>query len=142
MKKKFFVTSKDKEDWLSYTRNPKDIHSKEENNKKKYNENFFSKSLDLHGLSLDEDNKVTKNFITEFSEKGYRKLIIITGKGLRSKVDNDPYRSKKMNILKNSVPEYIKNNIELNNKVFKISKADLKDGGEGALYIFLKTIKE
>ena len=140
MKKKFFVTSKDKEDWLSYTRNPKDIHSKEENNKKKYNENFFSKSLDLHGLSLDEANKVTKNFITECSEKGYRKLIIITGKGLRSKKYEDPYVSDKTSILKNSIPDYISNDPDLFNIVDKISKADQKDGGEGAIYVFLKKL--
>ena len=142
MKKKFFVTSKDKEDWLSYTRNPKDIHSKEENNKKKYNENFFSKSLDLHGLSLDEANKVTKNFITECSEKGYRKLIIITGKGLRSKKYEDPYVSDKTSILKNSIPDYIYNDPDLSTIVDKISKAEQKDGGDGAIYVFLKkTIK-
>tara|TARA_B100002052_G_C15572378_1_gene458398 strand:- start:114 stop:536 length:423 start_codon:yes stop_codon:yes gene_type:complete len=140
VKKKSFVTPKDKEDWLSYIKNPKDIYNKEKNNKKK--ENLFSKILDLHGLSLDEANKVTKNFITKCSEKGYRKLIIITGKGLRSKKYEDPYVSDKTSILKNSIPDYIYNDPDLSTIVDKISKAEQKDGGDGAIYVFLKkTIK-
>ena len=140
MKKKFFVTPKDKEDWLSYIKNPKDIHNKEKYNKKKDKENFFTKRLDLHGLSLDAANKATKNFITEFSEKGYRKLIIITGKGLISKKYEDPYVSNKTSILKNSIPDYISNDPDLSVIVDKISKAEQKDGGDGAIYVFLKKL--
>ena len=64
--------------------------------------------------------------------------MIVTGKGLRSKIFNDPYRSEKMNVLKYSVPEYIKNDESLFNKISKILTADLEDGGEGAIYVFLK----
>ena len=71
-------------------------------------------------------------------EEGCKKLIIVTGKGLRSKVYKNPYLSKQMNVLKYSVPEFIKNDKDLLSKIRKISKADLKDGGEGAFYIFLK----
>ena len=96
--------------------------------------------MDLHGLSLDAANKATKNFITEFSEKGYRKLIIITGKGLRSKKYEDPYVSNKTSILKNSIPDYISNDPDLSVIVDKISKAEQKDGGDGAIYVFLKKL--
>ena len=141
MKKKSFITPKDKKDWFEFTTQPVKLYDKDSSFEKN-NINEETRKLDLHGYTLDQANYEVRKFIEKSFQDRVRKLIIITGKGLRSKVDNDPYRSKKMNILKNSVPEYIKNNIELNNKVFKISKADLKDGGEGALYIFLKTIKE
>jgi DNA-nicking Smr family endonuclease len=141
VKKKSFLTSKDKKDWLNFIKQPKNLHDKdsfvEKNNIKKE-----IRKLDLHGQTLDQANLAVKKFIEQSFQDKVGKLIIITGKGLRSKVDNDPYRSKKMNILKYSIPEYIKNNIELNNKISTISEANLKDGGEGAFYIFLKSIKE
>ena len=140
MKKKTFLSPKDKKDWLEFTKQPINLTDKDYIVEK---QNIIgeTKKLDLHGFTLDQANKKVREFITESFQDGIRKIVVITGKGLRSKVENDPYRSKKMNILKNSIPEYIKNNIDLNNKISKISKADLKDGGEGALYIFLKNIK-
>ena len=99
--------------------------------------NKFPK-LDLHGFSLSEANKEVKKFIIKSFQDGYKKLLIITGKGLKSKSHNNPYLSEKLNVLKYSVPEYITNNENLINKISKISKASLKDGGEGAIYIFLK----
>ena len=141
MKKKSFLTSKDKKDWLNFIKQPKNLHDKD-SVVEKNNINKEIRKLDLHGQTLDQANLAVKKFIEQSFQDKVRKLIIITGKGLRSKVDNDPYRSKKMNILKYSIPEYIKNNIELNNKISTISEANLKDGGEGAFYIFLKSIKE
>ena len=141
MKKKSFLTSKDKKDWLDFIKQPKNLHDKD-SVVEKNNINKEIRKLDLHGQTLNQANLAVKKFIEQSFQDKVRKLIIITGKGLRSKVDNDPYRSKKMNILKYSIPEYIKNNIELNNKISTISEANLKDGGEGAFYIFLKSIKE
>ena len=141
MKKKSFLTSKDKKDWLDFIKQPKNLHDKD-SVVEKNNINKEIRKLDLHGQTLNQANLAVKKFIEQSFQDKVRKLIIITGKGLRSKVDNDPYRSKKMNILKHSIPEYIKNNIELNNKISMISEANLKDGGEGAFYIFLKSIKE
>ena len=94
--------------------------------------------LDLHGLSLSKANQKVKEFINESFDQGYKKLLIVTGKGLRSKINNDPYRSKKMNVLKHSVPEYIKNEEDISKKIKSISMADIEDGGEGAIYVFLK----
>ena len=88
-----------------------------------------------------KNNGLLKKFIIESFAKGYKKLLIITGKGLRSKVHNNPYLSEQMNVLKHSVPEFIKNDEDLFGKISKISTADLKDGGEGAFYIFLKRKK-
>ena len=96
------------------------------------------RKLDLHGFSLIEANKTVKKFIIESFNNGYKKLLIVTGKGGRSKSRANPYLSEKLSVLKYSVPEYINNDENLINKIRTISKASLKDGGEGAIYIFLK----
>ena len=100
------------------------------------------KKLDLHGASLIEANKIVKKFIIESFNNGYKKILVVTGKGLRSKSRYNPYLSEKLSVLKYSVPTYIKNDENLNQKISRISKADLKDGGEGAIYIFLKNNKK
>ncbi len=100
-----------------------------------------NKKIDLHGLSLDNANKEVKKFIINAFDNGYEKLLIVTGKGLRSKFQENPYVSDKLSVLKHSVPEYIKNNGELIDKISKISRADQKDGGDGAFYIHLKKNK-
>jgi len=142
VKKKYTASQKDKKDWLDFTKQIGDINPKEEDiYKKEVNVNRTLK-LDLHGFSLDEANEKTKNFIIDSFNHGYKKLLIVTGKGSRSKSYNDPYISEKLSILKYSVPEFINNNVNLISKISKISKADVKDGGEGAVYIILKNKKK
>ena len=91
---------------------------------------------------MDNANKVVKKFIIESFDKGYNKLLVVTGKGLRSKSYDNPYISENLSVLKNSVPEYIKNNENLNSIISKITQADQQDGGEGAINIFLKNNKK
>ena len=138
MKKKYTVTSKDKKDWIDFTKRLENIFDKDANFIKQNTSVNKIGKLDLHGLSLNQANKIVKKFIIESFEKGYKKILIITGKGLKSKVHKNPYLSEQMNILKYSVPEFIKNDEDLFEKINRISTADLKDGGEGAFYIFLK----
>ena len=141
MKKKHFVTPKDKKDWDVFTKQMGDISPKESDLLKENIEINKVKKLDLHGSSLIEANKIVKNFIIESFNNGYKKLLVVTGKGLRSKSYNNPYVSEKLNVLRYSVPEFIKNDENLNNKISRIAQADIKDGGEGAIYIFLKNNK-
>ena len=138
MKKKHFATSKDKKDWAVFTKQMGNISPKEFDVPKTNVEINKVRTLDLHGLSLIKANKIVKNFIIESFNFGYKKLLVVTGKGLRSKSYNNPYLSEKLSTLKYSIPEYIKNDENLNEKISKISRADLKDGGKGAIYIFLK----
>ena len=142
MKKKYSVTSKDKKDWGVFTKQMGNISAKESDFLKENIQINKVKKLDLHGSSLVEANERVKNFIIESFNDGYKKLLIVTGKGLRSKSYDNPYLSEKLSVLKYSVPEYIKSNENLINKIRKISKADIKDGGEGAFYIFLKNNKK
>ena len=97
-----------------------------------------TRSLDLHGETLDEANLIVENFIKKSYQDKIHKLIIVTGKGLHSKNDKDPYVSKDLGILKYSIPDFLKNNSELMKMISSISDASIKDGGTGAFYIFLK----
>ena len=138
MKKKYVASSKDKKDWIEFTKKigeirPKDSDFIEEN----IATNKVPK-LDLHGYSLIESNKIVKKFIIKSFNSGYRKILIVTGKGLRSKSYDNPYISEKLSVLRYSVPEFIKNDQDLNNKISRISEAEIDDGGEGAIYIFFK----
>ena len=142
MKKKYSVLPKDKKDWIAFTKRLENIYDKDANFTKQNTIENKIRRLDLHGLSLNQANNVVKKFIIESFKNGYRKLLIITGKGLRSKVHKNPYLSEQMNVLKHSVPEFIKNDEDLFEKISRMSTADLKDGGEGAFYIFLKKVKK
>ena len=93
---------------------------------------------DLHGYTLDEANKVIEKLIFKAYEEKVRKIIVITGKGLHSNVEKDPYVSKNLSILKYSVPEYLNNNKALMNIIYDITDAKIEDGGSGAFYIYLK----
>tara|TARA_B100000029_G_C17417357_1_gene902985 strand:- start:149 stop:562 length:414 start_codon:yes stop_codon:yes gene_type:complete len=137
------VKSKDKTDWENFIKNTKSLYDKDASGSLSYIQANKTKKIDLHGFSTHHANEEVKKFVIKSYEEGYKKLIIITGKGSRSKVYSDPFRSDKLNILRYSVPNFIKNETDLMNVVKKISQADINDGGEGAIYLFLKNkIKE
>ena len=138
MKKKSPVSYEDEKEWLKFLQDTEKLPDKDKSNIFENRDKKKTRKLDLHGFSLQAANEEVKKFIIESYENQYVKLLVILGKGTRSKVYENPYLSEKMNILKNSVPEYIKNNVDLSSKISKISKASIKDGGEGAIYIFLK----
>ena len=142
MKKKYSASSKDKKDWADFTKQVGNISVTEDDFLEENRQINKVRKLDLHGYSLDDANKVVKKFIIESFDKGYNKLLVITGKGLRSKSYDNPYISENLSVLKNSVPEYIKNNENLNSIISKIARADQQDGGEGAINIFLKNNKK
>ena len=140
MKKK--LTPEDLKIWQDFTTSKEPIENKDRNLDKKELHIRRTRKIDLHGCTLDEANKKIEQLINESYEKGAEKIIVITGKGLRSKNQKNPYISKNLNILKYSVPEFIKTNENTKNKIKNISEAEIKDGGKGAFYIFLKKFKE
>jgi DNA-nicking Smr family endonuclease len=142
VKKKYSASSKDKKDWADFTKQVGNISVTEDDFLEENWQINKVRKLDLHGYSLDNANKVVKKFIIESFDKGYNKLLVVTGKGLRSKSYDNPYISENLSVLKNSVPEYIKNNENLNSIISKIIQADQQDGGEGAINIFLKNNKK
>ena len=162
------ITDKDKEDWENFLNNKKKIPNKNfEKNKNKNNpdknkqdwENFLNtkekipnkdfvhkkniryekiKKIDLHGYTIEEANKVIEQFIQKCFDENVTKIIVITGKGLRSKNVKNPYLSKDLSILKYSVPEFIENNKSLTQFIIEITDAKIEDGGSGAFYVYLK----
>ena len=142
MKKKYTASSKDKKDWETFISQIDRVETKEVDLFSNSREINTLKKLDLHGYSLNDANHKVKKFLIQSFEKGYRKILLVTGKGSRSKVSTNPYISEKFGVLKNSVPEFIKNDENLNKIVIKITTADKNHGGNGALYIFLKNKKK
>ena len=142
MKKKYSASSKDKKDWVNFTNQIENIGVKEDDLLEENQQINKVRKIDLHGYSLNNANKVVKKFIIESFNQNYENLLIVTVKGSRSKSYDNPYISENLSVLKNSIPEYIKNNENLNSIVKKIIRADRKDGGEGAINIFLKNNKK
>jgi|TARA_B110000027_G_scaffold43666_1_gene48050 DNA-nicking Smr family endonuclease len=162
------LSAKDKKDWENFLNSKKKSHNNDSikeknienpNNDKRDWENFLNskekipnkdfvykkniryekiKKIDLHGYTIEEANKVVEQFIKKSFDENVTKIIVITGKGLRSKNVENPYLSKDLSILKYSVPEYIEKNKSLMQFIIEITDAKIEDGGSGAFYIYLK----
>ena len=130
------ISEKDKKTWDEFLSNDQKLPDKD--NFQSEIKSKKTRSLDLHGKTLDEANKIIENFIKRSYEDKVHKLIIVTGKGLHSSNEKDPYVSKDLGILKYSIPNFLNNNTELMKMISNISEASINDGGSGAFYIFLK----
>ena len=130
------ISEKDKKTWEEFLSNDQKLPDKDNIQNKTIIKT--TRLLDLHGKTLDEANSIIENFIKKSYEDKVQKLIIVTGKGLHSDNENDPYVSKDLGILKYSIPEFVRNNGDLMKIISNISEASVKDGGTGAFYIFLK----
>ena len=130
------ISDKDKKDWENFLLSKEKLSNKDYNFYKEKKQKI--RSLDLHGYSLQEANLEIENFIQQSYQDKVNKIIVVTGKGLHSQNENDPYASKDLSILKYSVPYFIKNNNELMKIINEIDNATIEDGGSGAFYIYLK----
>ena len=134
------ISNKDKKDWEDFVSGKEKLPNKDLNERQ--NQNKKKKLIDLHGYTLEEANKCVEKFITKSYNDNISKLIIVTGKGLHSENDKNPYISKDLSILKYSVPEFITNNKRLMEMIYDIKDAKIEDGGSGAFYIHLKKNKK
>ena len=130
------ISNKDKKDWDNFINSKEKLPNKDTKFQNK--KIFKTRSIDLHGYTLDEANKTIENFINKAYLENVNKLIVVTGKGIHSDNEKDPYVSKDLGILKYSVPEFILNNSALMSMINEITDAKIQDGGGGAFYIFLK----
>ena len=131
------ITDKDKKDWEYFISNKEKIPNKDNLYQKKIRQEKIKK-IDLHGYTLEEANKHVESFIKKSYDNNVTKIIVITGKGLRSKNIVNPYLSKDLSILKYSVPEFIESKNSLIKMIVEINDAKIEDGGSGAFYIYLK----
>jgi len=128
---------KDKHDWENFLNNKEKILNKDFVHKKNIRYEKIKK-IDLHGYTIEEANNAIEQFIQKCFDEDITKIIVITGKGLRSKNVENPYLSKDLSILKYSVPEFIENNKSLTQFIIETTDAKIEDGGSGAFYIYLK----
>ena len=135
------LSEKDKKDWDDFLDSKDKIEDKD-SKELKFKKLYKEQTIDLHGYSLDDANEKIKILIPLCYENNISKINIITGKGSRSKSYENPYLSENLSVLKNSVPEYIRNDENLSSIISKITQASPKDGGEGAINIFLKNNKK
>ena len=133
------ISDKDKKDWENFLSNDEKLTDKDLIIKNK--KPLKIKSIDLHGYTLEQANVAVENFIIRSYEEQIGKLIIVTGKGIHSQNEKDPYVSKDLSNLKYSVPEFISKNINIIDSINDIQDASIEDGGSGAFYIFLKRKK-
>ena len=133
------ISEKDKKDWENFLSKNEKLPNKDF--KKNTKLSFKTRSIDLHGYTLEEANKSIENFIIKSYQEKINKLIVVTGKGIHSETEKDPYVSKDLSILKFSVPEFISNNKNLMKIIYEMKDAKIEDGGAGAFYIFLKKNK-
>jgi len=130
------ISDKDKKDWEDFLSNNENLPDKDAKFNKKKIKKFST--FDLHGYSLEDANKKVEDLIFNAYSQNIEKLIIVTGKGIHSENEKDPYVSKNLGILKYSVPEFIKKKNELMKMIKEIKDASIEDGGSGAFYIYLK----
>ena len=133
------ISDKDKKDWQNFLSKKEKLPDKD--NYKPKDKSIKISEIDLHGFTLDEANKTVDRLINKSYDEGVSKIRIVTGKGLHSDNEKNPYISKDLSILKYSVPEYIKKNNELMKLIIEFKEASSHDGGEGAFYIHLKKNK-
>ena len=134
------ISEKDKKDWENFLNSKEKIPNKDKVDKIK--KNFKTASLDLHGYTLEEANNKIEKFIHHAYENNINKIIVVTGKGIHSQNQKNPYVSKDFSMLKYSVPEFISNNQNLINLITRIEEAEIEDGGSGAFYLYLKKFKK
>ena len=130
------ISEKDKKDWENFLSKNEKLPNKDF--KKDIKLSFKTRSIDLHGYTLEEANKLIENFIIKSYQEKINKLVVVTGKGIHSQTEKDPYVSKDLSILKFSVPEFISSNKNLMKIIYEMKDAKIEDGGAGAFYIFLK----
>ena len=131
------ISDKDKKDWENFLSSREKIPNKELDYQKKIREEK-NKKIALHGYTLEKANTAINDFVTKSFNENVTKIIVITGKGLRSKNIADPFLSKDLSILKYSVPEFIENNKDLMKMIIEITDAKIEDGGSGAFYVYLR----
>ena len=139
MKKKEDLSNLNKAQWEEYLKDPKDVFDKELSEKKSFGKNYRF-SFDLHGFTLTDANEKIRELIFNCQERGFKEILLITGKGLHSNSDQNTYVSKELSKLKFSVPEYINTQKDLSDKIISIEQASISSGGEGAIIIKLKKL--
>jgi DNA-nicking Smr family endonuclease len=97
--------------------------------------------IDLHGMRQDEAHDALVRFLMRAQSKGWRWVLIITGKGKRADRDDDaPFdmtQERQRGVLKRNVPRWL-DEPDMRMLVVSYTTAAIQHGGEGALYVHLR----
>ena len=130
------ISEKDIKDWQEFIKKDEKLENKDNIQDEKTTKRHVE--IDLHGYTLEGANKKMSHYINECYENNISVINVITGKGLRSKNKENPYSSTDLGILKHSVPNYIKNNSELMNKIKFVDFDEEDKNNKGSFSIILK----
>ena len=130
------ISEKDIKDWQEFIKKDEKLENKDNIQDKTITKSYVE--IDLHGHTLEGANKKMSKYINECYENNISVINVITGKGLRSKNKENPYSSTDLGILKHSVPNYIKNNTELMNKIKFVDFDEEDKNNKGSFIIILK----
>jgi len=138
-KDKDLITKEDISSWESFKKQDSiSFEDKDLNNHEPLKKFKFDLKYDLHGYSLQEAFDKVDEIFDLSKKKNLTNILIVTGKGLRSKAFEDPYKSEDLSLLRYAVPNYIKKNYQ--KRIISISIATIENGGEGAYELKLKKL--
>jgi DNA-nicking Smr family endonuclease len=91
--------------------------------------------IDLHGMTLDQAHPALTRFILTTYARGFRLVLVITGKGQQD--DGHDFLPRQRGVLKRQVPMWLRME-PLNSAVLDVSEAHVRHGGGGAFYVYLR----
>lgn len=136
------LTKQDIKDWQSFIKNLPNIENKDSliDNEKSLNfkKKIYDLKKDLHGLNMQDALNLVSCTLDDAIDKKLRKVLFITGKGLHSNKNQDPYSSSDLSLLRYAVPQYINKNYS--EYIIKIEESPKNLGGSGSIIVFLKKL--
>jgi len=98
--------------------------------------------IDLHGMRQREAHAALRRFLKSAQAKGHRHVLVITGKGGAGSDKSRPfYQADERGVLRQAVPHWL-SQPDLAPVVISYSEAPRRLGGEGALYVRIRVVKE
>ena len=143
MKKKLSIkaSQEDLETWNNFIKETKAVEDKDTKlspNQNLENTKTYDLRIDLHGYTIQESFKKIDDLFAFAKENNVKKALIITGKGLHSNKEKDPYASKDLSLLRYAVPDYLNKNYS--QQIISIETSPISLGGEGSMIITVKKI--
>jgi DNA-nicking Smr family endonuclease len=95
--------------------------------------------LDLHGMRQRDAHAALRRFLKAAHGKGFRHVLVITGKGTDPETRRSFYEEDERGVLRQAVPHWLAAP-DLASLVVSYSAAPRRLGGEGALYVRLRKL--
>ena len=117
------------------------IQKSETNKKLKKNKIPINRKIDFHGCSLNEAKKIFFNTINDCFIKNFRCILFITGKGSIKK-ENDYSQDTMLYYgkIRNNFLNWANHNT-VQSKILNVQQANIKTGGDGAFFVYLRKNK-